>query len=94
MTVPSSMLLASFAAPMQIDTSPLSMLWLLPLVAAIAIVYKATKVHKVRPWPFIKESAVLFGSILVFILLAALILYVLAWVVTEQFPNLARQFEV
>jgi len=44
---------------------------LLPLVASIAVVYKATKVYKVRPYPFLRESAVLFGSILVFILVAA-----------------------
>jgi hypothetical protein len=88
MTVWSAILLASFTAPMRITTNPASMLWLLPLVAAIAVVYKATKVHKIRARPFIKESAVLFGSILVFIVVAALILYVLAWVVTEQLPRI------
>ena len=62
------------------------MLWLLPLVASIAVVYKATKVHEVRPWPFARESAVLFGSILIFILVAAVILYLVTWGVTEQLP--------
>lgn len=76
---------------MHIDTDPVSMLWLLPLVASIVVVYKATKVHKIRAYPFLKESAVLFGSILVFILAAALILYGVAWVVTEQLPGLLNK---
>jgi hypothetical protein len=81
-------LLASFTTPMHINTDPASMLWLLPLVVSIVVVYKATKVHKIRAYPFLKESAVLFGSILVFIIAAALILYGVAWVVTEQVPGL------
>lgn len=82
------MILGSFGAPMRIGTDPASMLWLLPLVAVIAIVYKATKVHKIRPWPFVKESAVLFGSIIVFITVAAVILYAATWFVTKQVPAL------
>jgi len=82
----SGILLASFTTPMHIDTDPASMLWLLPLVASIVVVYKATKVHKIRPYPFFKESAVLFGSILIFIIAAALILYGMAWIVTDRLP--------
>ncbi|OHB63817.1 MAG: hypothetical protein A2Y77_01225 [Planctomycetes bacterium RBG_13_62_9] len=81
-------LLASFTTPMHIGTDPASTLWLLPLVASIAVVYKATKVYRIQAYPFLRESAVLFGSILVFIVAAALILYGVAWVVTEQLPNL------
>jgi hypothetical protein len=81
-------LLASFTAPMHIGTNPASTLWLLPLLVSIAVVYKATKVYKIRAYPFLRESAVLFGSILVFILVAALILYGVAWVVTEKLPGL------
>jgi len=82
------MMLASFTTPMRIDTNPASMLWLLPLVVSISVVYKATKVYKVRFWPFTRESAVLFGSIIVFIVVAAVILYGLTWIVTEQLPSL------
>ena len=57
MTALSGILLASFTTPMHIDTDPLSMLWLLPLVASIAVVYKATKVYKIVAFPFIRESA-------------------------------------
>ena len=81
-------MLGSFTTPMQIDTNPASMLWLLPLVVSISVVYKATKVYKVRPWPFARESAVLFGSIIVFIVVAAAILYTITWIVTEQLPAL------
>ncbi len=81
-------MLATFTAPMRIGTNPASILWLLPLVATISIVYKATKVHQVHLRPFTKETAALFGSIIVFILVAALILYGVAWVVTEELPGL------
>jgi hypothetical protein len=80
-------LLASFTTPMRVSTDPASMLWLLPLVVSIAVVYKATKVYQIRLWPFAKESAVLFGSIVVFIVVAAVILYGITWIVTEQLPS-------
>jgi hypothetical protein len=88
MTTLTAILLASFTTPMHIDTNAASMLWLLPLVVSIAVVYKATKVYQIRAYAFIKESAVLFGSILVFIIAAALILYGVAWVVTDRLPGL------
>ncbi|MBP7050352.1 MAG: hypothetical protein KBE65_04995 [Phycisphaerae bacterium] len=88
MTVFAIALLASFTTPMRIGTTPASVLWLLPLVATISIVYKATKVGSIRLRPFAKETAGLFGSILVFILVAAVILYGVAWIVTGQLPGL------
>lgn len=88
MTAASSMLLASFTTPMQIDTTPGSMLWLIPLMVGIAVVYKATKVHKIKPWAFTKETGLLIGSIFVFVAVAALILHGIAWLVTEQLPGL------
>jgi hypothetical protein len=91
MTVFCEILLASFTTPMHIDTDPASMLWLLPLLVSIVVVYKATKVHKIHAYPFIKESAVLFGSILVFIIVAALVLYGVAWVVTDQLPGILNK---
>lgn len=83
-----TLVLGSFTTPMRIGTDPSAMLWLLPLVVTIAVVYKATKVDKVHLWSFTKESAVLFGSILVFIVVAAMILYGVAWIVTGQLPSL------
>jgi len=40
-------IIASFMVPQEIGTTPESMLFMLPLVAAIAIVYKATKLPKI-----------------------------------------------
>jgi hypothetical protein len=74
--------IASFTAPENIGANPQSMLWLLPLVAAIAIIYKATKLPTIKAADFIKETSILFGSIIVFIVIAALALHVLAWLIT------------
>lgn len=76
-------MLADFTVPERIGVDPQSMLWLLPLVAAVAIVYKATKVPKIKAAHFAKEVVVLFGSIVVFMAVTALVLYALAWLVTE-----------
>jgi hypothetical protein len=78
-----ALLLANFTVPENIGVTPLSMLWLLPLVAAIAVVYKATKVHRITAGSFIRESVVLFGSIVVFMVVTALVLCAAAWLITE-----------
>ncbi len=91
MTAFDEILLASFTTPMHIDTDPMSMLWLLPLLVSVVVVYKATKVYKIRAYPFIRESAVLFGSILAFIIVIALVLYGVSWVVTEQLPGILHK---
>jgi len=83
MMITVSFILASFTIPEQIGTTPQSMLWLLPLVASISIVYKATKLPEINFGNFIKEAAVLFGSIVIFMLVTALILYAIAWFVLE-----------
>jgi hypothetical protein len=79
----SFLVLASFTAPEEIKTNPQSMLWLLPLVAAIAVAYKATKVPKIKAGNFLRETAGVFGSIVAFIIVAALVLHALAWLITE-----------
>ena len=76
-------IMATFTEPEKFGPTPQSMLWLLPLVAAIAIIYKATKVPKITAANFIKEVTILFGSIIVFIVIAALGLYTVAWLITE-----------
>ena len=76
------LVLATFTTPEQIGTTPQSMLLLLPLVAAVSVAYKATKVKRITAAAFLTESALLFGSILVFMALTALVLCVIAWCVT------------
>jgi hypothetical protein len=75
--------LASFTSPEEIGVSPQSVLWMLPLAAAIAVVYKAIKMPKITSGKFIKESAMLFGSIVVFIIATAVILCIAAYLATE-----------
>lgn len=75
--------IASFTTPEQIGTNPQSMLWVLPLTAAVAVVYKATKLPKITAYHFMKEAAVLFGSIIVFMAVTAVALFILAWLTTE-----------
>lgn len=83
MSLIAELVVATFTAPEDIGTNPQSMLWLLPLAAAIALVYKATKLPKITGAVFLKEVTLLFGSIVSFIILAALALYLAAWLITE-----------
>ena len=61
--------IATFSSPEPIQTNPQSLLLLLPLVAAIAIIYKATKMPTITTGGFLKETLGLFGSIVVFIVI-------------------------
>lgn len=81
-------LLAGFTEPLRIGLSPWVLLWVLPLSASIAIVYKATKVSKVEPWPFAKETCLLLLSIVAFMAIAGAILCGFAWFVDEALPGL------
>lgn len=75
--------MATFTAPEKIGTDPYSMLWLLPLAAAIAIAYKATKLPTITAGKFVKEAVTLFGSIIIFIAITALVLHTVAWLITQ-----------
>jgi DNA integrity scanning protein DisA with diadenylate cyclase activity len=74
-------IMAKFRVPEDIGTNPRSLLLVLPLLAAIAVIYKATKVPKVTVGNFLKETMLLFGSILVFMVITALVLAAVAWLV-------------
>ncbi len=69
------LIIATFTAPEAIVPEPALMLWLLPLAASISITYKATKLPKITPANFIKEAAVLFASIVVFVVVIMLVLH-------------------
>jgi len=83
MSITDALVMATFTVPEKITTDPQSMLWLLPLVAAIAIVYKATKLPEIKIANFVKESVLLFGSIVIFMFVTALVLYSIAWLIIE-----------
>jgi len=81
MSAIANLITATFITPEQIGAEPHSMLWLLPLLAAIAVTYKATKVSTITAGVFIKESALLFVSIVAFITITILTLYALVWLI-------------
>ena len=83
MSLIADFILATFTAPEYIGTDPKQMLWLLPLSAAIAIAYKATKLRKITALNFIKEAGLLFASIVVFMVVTAIVLLLVARFVTE-----------
>ena len=78
-----SWLVASFTAPENITANPQSMLWILPLAAAIAITYKAAKLPKITVKNFIQESVSLFLSIVVFLIVVGVVLITLTSLITE-----------
>ena len=83
MPIVTSFILADFIKPEVIGITPLSMLWILPLVAAISIVYKTTKIPKIKFLSFLKDVIVLFSSIVVFMVITALVLYGFVWLLLE-----------
>lgn len=74
-------IMAQFWVPEDMGTNPQSLLLVLPLLAAIAVVYKATKVPKVTVGNFLKETILLFASIIVFMVITALALAAVAWLI-------------
>ena len=76
-------LMATFVSPEQIGTDPKSILWFIPLSAAIAIVYKATKLEKITPGNFAKEVILLFGSIAVFMVITGVVLFAVTWLILK-----------
>ena len=74
--------LSSFLLPENIGSTPASLLWLFPLVASIAVAYKATKVPEIKLKSFVKESVILFGSILIFMFITAMVLFAVNWLAT------------
>jgi len=75
-------LLASFTSPESVAVAPLSFLWMLPLAAAIAVVYKATKFKSIAPLAFTKACLGPFASIIVFSIVVAAALYIITYFIT------------
>lgn len=74
--------LAAFTSPEKIATNPLATLWIIPLMIAIVVVYKTTKLPEITLRTFLKETAGLFLSILVFIVVTTLVLHVIAYLIS------------
>ena len=71
-------IIATFTTPEAIGVTPLSILWILPLAASVAIVYKATKLPEITAINFIKETAAsfAFGIILLTLLAVGIFIFV------------------
>ncbi len=73
---------AAFTAPEYLSTDPKSMMLMFPLLAAIAVIYKATKTRVIFPLKFTKDAAILFATICIVMILAAIALQVITWLIT------------
>ena len=76
-------MLASFTQPINIPTDPKSILWMFPLLLAIATVYKATKILVMSWGKFAKQVAILFCTISLFMVFLGVALIFLVKVITE-----------
>ena len=76
-------LLASFTAPQDVTMNPQSMLWMFPLAAAIAIIYKVMKLPRITAINFLKETSILFASIIIFIIAASAVLWLATYLALE-----------
>lgn len=77
------LILAAFTAPEPIGTTPASMLWMFPLLAVIALVYKATKMRVLLIRRYIWESLLLFLTISAFMIAAIVVLNLLDWLISR-----------
>ncbi|MHC4126435.1 MAG: hypothetical protein ACYSRR_08300 [Planctomycetota bacterium] len=75
--------IATFTSPENIGATPQSLFWMLPLIAALALIYKTTNLKEITAGKFIRETAVLAGSIIIFIAVVAAVLYSLSWLLVE-----------
>ena len=70
-----------FTRPAYLPTHFFTQLWVLPICLSIALVYKATKLDTLKPRLFIREVFLLFLTIVGFLILVAVCLYIIAqWV--------------
>ncbi len=75
-------MLASFTTPIHIGTDPASMLWMFPLLAAVSLVYKATKVRVIFWGKFFKDVAMLFLTLSLCMIAAGIAVHILVYFLT------------
>lgn len=75
--------LASFTRPIEIGTTPGSLLWLFPLLVSIAVVYKATRMRVLKARRFFLECAVLVLTLSAFMAASIVVLNLLVWLITS-----------
>jgi len=70
-----------FKEPMDLPTSVVSLLWVVPICLSISLVYKAIKVEKFSWAFFLREVVLLFATLMGFLAVAAVVLLVVAHLV-------------
>lgn len=80
--MPQAALLAGFTVPIEVHTNPQSLLWMFPLLLAITVIYKATKLRVLFWKRFAREVAILFVTISLFMIAVGVGLNVLVWYLT------------
>ena len=67
-----------FAQPTDLPTLLITQLWVLPICLSIALVYKAIKLEDFKPALFVREVIFLFVTIVGFLILVAVCLYLIS----------------
>ncbi len=75
-------LLATFTTPENIGMTAGSLLWVFPLLASVAFIYKATKVRVIFLRRFFKDVGILFCTLSVVMILVAAALHIIVWILT------------
>ena len=75
-------IVAAFTVPEHIGVEPKMMLWMFPLLASIALVYKATKLRVMFLGKFFKEAAILFCTLSLFMILLGIALHIVVRILT------------
>lgn len=70
-----NMLAQVFVEPVNVPTRALSLLLALPVCLCIAVVYKALKLEQFKAGLFVRESALLFVTLISFLVVVALCLW-------------------
>jgi hypothetical protein len=76
-------ILASFTTPEPVGTTALSMVLMFPLLLAIAIIYKTTKLRAFFWKTMVRETIILFGVLSGFMILAIVVLNLVVWLMTS-----------
>ena len=74
-------IIANLSMPINVPTSPVGMLWALPISLMIAVVYKAVKLETFTPAKYAREVALLFATIVGFLAAAAVGLILIDYLV-------------
>ena len=68
------MTIAFLDQPLRVPATVISLLWALPICLSIALIYKAIKVVDFNPLLFLREVALLFATIVGFLVTVAVVL--------------------